>query len=81
MFQHHLGNWVLVTGAMWHYRKKMHCRAARRCRAPCARQRSLCHPMARNCTAKNGDMAKNEENTRQRPLDGKDPSGRTVKKM
>jgi hypothetical protein len=37
--------------------------------------------MARNYTAKNGGMAKNEENARQRPLDGKDPSGRTVKKM
>jgi hypothetical protein len=37
--------------------------------------------MARNCTTKNGGMSKNEENARQRPLDGKDPSGRTVKKM
>jgi hypothetical protein len=37
--------------------------------------------MARNRTAKNGGMAKNAENTWQRPLDGKDPSGRTVKKM
>jgi hypothetical protein len=37
--------------------------------------------MARNYTAKNGSMAKNEENTRQRPLDDKDPLGRMVKKM
>jgi hypothetical protein len=34
-----------------------------------------------NCMAKNGRMANNEENARQRHLDGKDPSGRTVKKI
>jgi hypothetical protein len=37
--------------------------------------------MARNYTAKNDGMAKNEENTRQRPLDCKDPSMHTVKKI
>jgi hypothetical protein len=37
--------------------------------------------MARNCTAKNAGMGKNEENARQRSLDGKDLSGSTVKKI
>jgi hypothetical protein len=37
--------------------------------------------MTQNRTAKNDGMEKNVENARQRPLDSKDRSERTVKKM